>query len=767
MMKIIYNIKLFLRIFNKYKSHYLLNIGALAICIASFIILISYTYSQNDYDSFHDKADRIYRVINVRNYPTKIDRSAGCIEIAGVEMKSNLPEVEAYAHCVKRGRLLTINGTKFKEEGIYFATPSFLNMFSFPIVRGDKTDFLKNPYTCLISESLAHKYFGDEDPIGQIIDFSYSNDFVVEGILKDVPPNSYFDFEILASYASVKAMGYCESCNNKNTFLLLREGADKSKLEAKFPALIKQIHSYDDFLREYLLQPIGEMHLTSIYRFEIGKTSDGRVLFYLNIIALLILFISWFNYINVNAIISLNRLKENGIKSIVGAKSIHIFWQSFLESVLFSFIASGLGYVVAVCVLPLVTNLFHIEHLIIPKQVLLSLGGIIILGSFVSTIIPFLTFKKIRAVNLSGLFKFQKNKSVATRTIFIVAQYVIAILLIAFSFLTIKQYNFMVDSELGYNSDNLLVVKNYIPNSYQRSDDEVFLENLLKYPGIEKVGHSSYLFGSENGDVGGGFRMEGNDLEESIQMYELNVSKNFFEMFDIEIISGSGFSRPIIDRSLEPNQQWEVILNEAAVKQLGFKNPNDIIGKTIIRESKTLGTVIGVVKNHHQESLDKPIFPTFYIYSSMNFNFLIKIHPENIAATLKIIEEAYGNIAPAEIFEYFFLNKFFEKQYMSYAGFLKVIVLFTLLGILICCMGMYSLIKYIIQIKTKEIGVRKVNGARTSEMMLMLNYDLMKWILLAFVLACPIAWYAMNKWLENFAYKTPISWWVFALAGLL
>ncbi len=767
-MNFYYTIKLFFRIVLKHKRHFLINVGALAICIAASTIIISYIYSQKSYDSFHEKKERIYRVINVRNYPTKIDKSAGCIEVAGPEMKATFPEVEEYAHCVRRKQIIRKDEQQYKEPNIYYTTPSFLKIFTFPFVKGNQTDYLTKPFTCLISEKMAEKYFGNEDPIGKLLDFVYEKPVQIEGIIKNVPANSYFNFDILVSYSTIHSLGYCESCNNKNTYLLLAEKADVKSLEAKFPSLIKRIHPNDEFKRDYLLQPLSDIHLTTIYRFEIGKTDSGKILSYLGLIAILILFISWFNYISVNTIISLKRLKENGVKSISGANTGNIYFQLFIDSFLVSLLATGMGCFLAFMALPAFYGLFHIDYFVIPTQAILILSGVVFIGSITTSLFPFLIFKKIKAVNVYNLFKQHKTKSAVSRTAFLIAQNVIAILLIAFSVLTYQQYKFMVDAELGFNANNLLVVNNNISQSGFKNPDKLFLEKLMAYPTVAEVGFTSYLMGSENGDVGGGFRLEGKDIDKSIQVYEVAVSGNFFDLMKIKTLVLSDElklnSAPVF---FDGNRSNDIFLNETAVKQLGFEKNEDILGKTIIREDYKLGVVAGVVNDYHQTSLDRPIQPTFYQQKNWSRYFLIKIQPGTTAETLSIIKKEYKKIAPTGLFEYYFLNDHYEKQYTSYTSFLQIILLFTLLAIIISCIGMFSLARYIILIREKEIGIRKVNGATVYGILAQLNSGLMIWVVLAFAIATPIAYFAMHKWLESYAYKTNLSWWIFAAAGVL
>ncbi len=766
-MNITNNLKLFFRFAQKHRSHYFLNVGALAVCIAVFMFLFSYIDYERNYDSFHLYKDRIFRLINVRHYPNKIDKSAGCPEVAGVEMKASFPEVEDYAHCLRRRQVVHVKGKEYKEPDVIYTTPSFLKIFSFPVIRGGQNDFLSEPFTCLISESLAKKYFGDEDPVGKQLDFVYEKPVEVEGVFKNLPHQTYFNFNILVSYTTIHSLGYCPDCNNKNTFLLLKEKAEKGRVLAKVPEFISRVHPNDEYKREYLLQPLDKLHLTNNYRFEIGKTGNGNIFLYLGLVALLVLFIGWFNYINLNTITSFQRIKENGVNTLLGASQGSIFRKSFTESILTAIVVGGLALLIAVNLQPVLCKLLDIKQVSLSNKTITVLIASLMIGALTTALFPYLVFRKSVRVNINNLFRLNKDKSGFSRTTFIVVQNIIAVFLIAFSLFTFKQYKFMVNNELGFNANNLLVINNYFTRLNQENAAKVFLDNLLQYPQIEKAGFASYLPGSENGNVGGGFRLEGQRLEESVQMYEETVSGNYFDLLSIPLLVGNEYNKNCSESGFpESGLRNKIIVNEAAVKQFGFSGNEDILGKNIVREERLLGTVYGVVKDYHQKSLDSPILPTFYQCRQQPHYFLVKVKPEEIKSTLAVIKKEYKKLSPSGIFEYYFLDDHFEKQYLNYSNFLRAIILFTVLAVSICIIGVFSLIRYIICIRTKEFGVRKVNGAKTIEIFNVLILDIIKLISTGYIIAAPIAWFAMNKWLEGFAYKTSLSWWIFVLSGI-
>ena len=763
-MTFLHNLRIFTRLLLRNKKHYFINIGALAVSIATFIIILSYVYSQNNFDSFHENYDRIFRLINVRHYPSKIDQSAGCIEIAGIEMKSSFPEIEDYAHCQRKSHKLLFHNQEFMEKNIYYVSPSFLKIFSFPIIEGTKENYLISPYTCMITQKTARKYFGNDNPIGKQIDFNLGKLITIEGILKDLPSNSYFNFDFLLSYSTVHSLGYCETCNNKNTFLLLAENTDKENLESKFPALIQRIHPDDEIKREYFLQPLNKFHTTTNYRFELGTTKNGKILIYLKIIGLLILLISWLNYMSVNTIVAFKRFKECGIKVISGASSRSILFQFLTDSIHTTMIATILGFVIAMFLIPSFKNQLDIKYFMVQYKSIIVTIAIMLVGAFSATFFIFAIYNKSKGKNLSDLLKVKNLNPGITRVSFVIFQNLITIVLITFTLMIFKQYKFMTESELGCNINNVLVINNYL----NKPADRTFMQNIRKLSFVEDAGFSSYLLGTENGNVGGGFRMEGQNIAESIQLYEEAVSNNYMKMMGMEIVAG----RTINDTE-EPNSAFtnrksdEIILNESACWLLGFTEKEKAIGKTIIRENRVLGRIVGIVEDSHQKSLDNPILPIFYRNTNYCGHFYIKLNSEPSIEALTIIKKEYKKLSPQSVYDSYFLTDQFEKQYLPYTNFAKLVLLFTILSILICCVGLFSLSKYIILMRTKEIGIRKVNGAKAAEIIRLLSSDYLKWILIAFVFACVISFYALNKWLEGFAYKSTLSWWIFILAGII
>lgn len=759
-----HNLRILTRIILQNKKHYFVNIGALAISVAAFIIILSYVFSQNNYDNFHKNSDRIFRLINVRHYPSKIDKSAGCIEIAGIEMKSSFPEIEEFAHCERKNHKLFFKNQEYFERNIYYVSPSFLKMFSFPIIEGKKENCLSNPFTCLITQQTAKKYFGDENPVGKQFDFNIGNPVTVEGVIKDIPSNSYFNFDFLISYSTNHSLGYCESCNNKNTFLLLADNIDKAKLETKFPDLIKRIHPDDEFKREYLLQPLNQIYTTTDYRFELNETKSGKTLVYLKIIGFLILIVSWLNYISVNTIVAFRRFKECGIKSISGASSKSILFQFLSDSLITTIIATILGLAIAILLIPSFKNQLDIRYFAVQHKTIIVTISIMIFGAILATLFIFTIYKKSKGNNLSNLFKVKNLNLGITRVSFVIAQNLIAIVLIAFTLMIYKQYKFMTESELGYNIDNVLVVNNYMKSN----TDRIFVQNIQNLSFVENVGYSSYLLGTENGNVGGGFRIEGQNINESVQLYEEAVSNNYMEMMGIEIVAGSR-----INGAEEPNSAFtnrkgdEIVLNESACRLMGFANNEEALGKTIIRENELLGRIIGVVADSHQKSLDNPILPTFYRNTNLSGHIFIKMKSKPSLEALNSIKDEYKKLSPQSFYDSYFLTDQFEKQYLGYTNFANIVLLFTVLSILICCVGLFSLSKYIILMRTKEIGIRKINGAKVIEIIRIISNDYIKWISIAFVFACFISFYALNKWLEGFAYKSALSWWIFILAGII
>jgi putative ABC transport system permease protein len=748
-----------------------INILGLTIGIAAFLLIAQYIRFESSYDSFLNNSDRIHRLVFYRHYTTGLDKSVGNNYMAGEIAYENIPEIENFLRCKKSTQFLQVEEEIFKEEKVFFADSSFFDMFSYPVVSGEKSEFLRTPNVAIITESTARKYFANENPVGKTI---YrvnpgKTPLVVQGVVKDVPPNSHLKFDMVISLSSLTNPSYCYGCNNTNTYFLLRKGSDPEVISAKITDLaINFLASKGkklDFKIEYHLQQVRDIHLHSHYRFEHEANGNFVYQIALLIVALFILLSAWLNYSNIYQSILKKKIRSFGIRKINGAS-----WQSFassfvLETLITGFISLALAYLLlSVTFHPLQEFLkldYTVEWVLNFQSLIYSIGAIIFI-SVVVGIAMSLRFLKIRPVYLIQN-KMQNTHSKPNNMVLII-QFSIAIFLIASTFVAIKQIDFMQSSAMSMDIDQVLTVKRPVGRKYNKSQ-KPFEESLKRLSGITETTYSTITPGEKNSWVKGGITIKGID-QSSDQIYQSNVAPDFFTFFKVKLLAG---------RSFFPDEtNWEdgtrhVILNKQAALALGATNYTDLLGQTLFDfdDGKEMGEIIGVVDGYFQNSLDQEVVPTIFNPDQFGYFIFIKSHGQNLHDLVSNVKSEYQKYFADSYFEYFFLDDYFNAQYQSHIQFNRCFILFSFMSIIISILSLLGIVIMRANARIKEIGIRKVNGARTWEVLSLLNKDFMKGVVVSILIATPIAYYAMYKWLSNFAYKTELSWWIFALAGLL
>lgn len=780
------NLKTTLRILRRHKVFSLINIFGLAIGMALFLLLFQYISFEKSYDRFHDNADHIYRVQNDRIYSDINDRSAGCPPAVGPALKNEFPEV------LESARIYNIHWTNtvvsslagysedntdniiktFIQDKVFFAETSFLRMFSFPMIQGSLESALAEPNTVILSQSTAQKYFGAEDPMGKFLSISnsYFGDIVFEitGILKDVPSNSHIKFELLLSYPTLiahdeRAASYW-GWNAFNTFVLLSPTADPQALEAKFPQIVNKYDDpSEDYTRVLRLQPLNKIHLYSHLRHEPEVNSDAKSVHFLTIIAVFILFIAWMNYINLATARSVIRAKEVGIRKVLGSLRLQLVRQFIGESILMNTLAFG-SAVVLVCAAQSFFNQLTGKPLSLAWLgstwiwLFLAIGaGVVLSGLYPAFMLS--SFSPVRV--LRGKLHLTSQGS-RLRKILVVLQFAVSIALIIATLTVINQISFMQNRELGMDIERTLIVRT--PNIEQNTSDlrNVFKKEILSYPTIQAITISSSIPSGEYSNAASGIRPMQSNPEDGKRCFFMDVGANFFDFYGIEMAAGRSFSE---------TDRWNesIIMNEEAVKIFGLRQPELAVNQKMVLGGLGGQVVetVGVIKNYHHKSLKARIDPVIYNPLGYVRFFSIKMGPGNLHPTLSKIENTWKRVFKNQPFDYFFLDDAFNHQYQADQRFGKVFGLFSIFAIMVSCLGLFGLASFTAAQRTKEIGVRKVLGASVSGIAVLLSREFTKWVLLANLLAIPAAWYSMNRWLENFAYRIQISWGVFLLAGVL
>jgi putative ABC transport system permease protein len=773
----------------KNKTFSVINIGGLAIGIASSLLLLSYVSFQFGYDNFHAKGQNIYRV-NLDLYQNNklVFQSAENYSALGPALKRDYPEVidvaRLYNMGYKNNCVFTYNDFHFRETKFLYADASFLTMFSFPFSQGDPRSALSQPYTAVISESTSDKIFGNRNAIGKFIkmddDDRNSELCKITGVFKDVPENSHIKFNILISYTTLYHRGdgikrFENTWDRKDfyTYILLRPGADPKLLQAKFPSFISR-HIPEEKANykesKLVLQSLEKIHLTSNLIDEPEPTRSEKAIAFLVVIGIFIITIAWVNYINLSTAGSLNRAKEVGIRKVLGSQRIQLIKQFLTESLSINMVSFGIAIILIYSLHPLLHQFFQVDFSLsglFTNSFGLIFIALMLAGSFLSGLYPAFVLSSFKPISvLKGKIKASGN-GVALRKSLVVFQFSLSIFLIIGTFIVYQQLHYMLNQNLGIKVSQVLVMDR--PGRWDTARRmhnlyvQRFKEALTKNPAIEAVGMSDELPGKEI--RGPGYYTIKNASDRSaIPVNTIGIDENFLQVLGINIFAGRNFS---LKYKTDENA---IIVTGSAARLLGFKRPEDAIGKEVLSGNTTY-SIIGVVNDFHQLSLQKKVEPAIFQFNGSDARefeyYLVRIKTANIHQAIDQVQNAWNNAFKENPFSFSFLDEYFNRQYKSEIQFGILFGVFSIIAILIACIGLFALVAFMIEQRTKEIGVRKVLGAGVRDIITLLTKDFVRLVLIANLIAWPLGWSLMNSWLKDFAYRINISWWIFIAAGTL
>lgn len=775
----------------KNKTFSLINIAGLSIGMAACLLILQYVSFELSFDQFNKNAADLYRVTNDRYQNGKlIQHGTITYSAIGKAMQDDFPEV--MDHCRIRPEGLDIfmyQDKKIGEQKGFAVDNSFLDMFSYSFITGDKNTALTEPNTLVLTESLARKIFDIRDDnfqsvLGKTIVRNNDPPFKITGVCKDAPENSHLKFSYLMSYLTLyttqqwKQADYDFTDSDFWHYIQLKPGANSKAIEAKLPAF-SQRHFQGNKIsgsdEKFYLQPLSKAHLYSDYEYEIGTTASSTVVWGLLIIAALIIVIAWVNYINLATAKAAERAKEVGVRKVSGATKTQLVKQFLTESLIINFLALSIALVLIFLAQPgfnhLVQHPLSLSYLFVKGlngfNISVALIALIAAGIFISGFYPAFVLSSFKPILvLKGKYT-TSAKGINLRKVLVIGQFAITVALIISSFVVYKQIKFVSEQSLGLNLSQVLVVK--APQLTNWDSSFIAKENSLQaelkqLPHITGVANSWSVAGDE---LGRDFDLGRTDATDNTHFTtrKMGISPEFIDVYDIQLLAGRNFTNT--DYNPERDLVHNIILNENVVKLLGFASPQDAIGKTINVERKKWD-VVGVVADFHQKSLRYPLepmllMPLYSTYSPLS----IKIDSKDLSQTVSAIRAKYDAFFPGNLFDYYFLNDRFNAQYASDELFGKIFALFAGFAIFIACLGLLGLSLFATAQRTKEIGVRKVLGASVSNIVLLLSRDFVKLVIIAFVIASPVAWYIMHSWLNDFAYRINISWWIFIAAGLL
>ncbi|MEM9936574.1 MAG: ABC transporter permease, partial [Bacteroidota bacterium] len=767
----------------KNKGYSIINIGGLALGIAAVLFIMQYVSYERSYDKFHDEYENLYRIRYklYQNDKLNVD-CAAAVPRVGPFMKEKMPEVVDYARAFPTGGIVKYEDKEFREERMHIVDPSFLKIFNFPLVNGDPTTALNEPDKVIITESIARKYFGNEDPIGKVLKQDGKNDMEVTGIAKDTPDNSHIKFDFLISYESLNrntqnddgtiASETSWGWYDFNSYVLLQPGVDVEAFNARFDeALVAErgeaFEKYN-FKSEFPLQPITDIHLYSnlLQESEPEEQGDGNAVFFLSIIAFFILLIAWINYVNLSTARSMERAKEVGVRKTIGAYRKQLVSQFLTESFLLNFLSIIIGLLIVT---------FGIRYFNRLTDSQLSLAflqdpifwavfiSIFIIGSLVAGAYPAFVLSSFRPVSAFKGSLSSRKLANQLRRVLVVFQFAASVALIAGTIIVYQQLSHMRDADLGFNMSETLVLKGpniFEVDSLREPTINSFKETIMGFSQVNSIAGSSNIPGTEIFWTNGIRKANDNENDNKI-IYIAGVDHDYFPSYDIKFVGGRNY-----DKSFSTDEEG-VILNAAAVKYLGFETVDQAVSGEVYFWGENR-PIIGVVDDYHQMSVQAAVAPMVFplIKGWANF-FTIKVRPENYQETLENVQGEYLSFFPGNPFDYFFLDEHYNRQYNNEKKVSRVFTLFAIFAIIVACLGLFGLSSFSALKRTKEIGIRKVFGAGAQNIIYLLSKEFILLVLISNLIAWPLGWYLMNGWLENFATRIQIQWSVFALSGLI
>ncbi len=775
--------KLFIKIATRYllknKLYSFINIFGLAIGIASFVLVMLYVNYEKSFDKFQgsENVQRVY--MDYKEGGEWVAGDANAYIVSGPTLKEVFPEVLDFVRFRHMTEVVIMADNElFDNNKGSLADPSYFEIFNHQLQQGDVKNALNDPYTIVLTPSLAQKLFGSEEVLGRTLKLNDDRGpvFTVTGILQDNGRNTHLKNDFLISFKSFYTWSIFEgdwkftwNQNTYFTYIKLDSSADAVALKQKIMA-----HKVESLpFERHNIEPLEDIHLYSNKPYEAEANGSASRVRFLLAIAFIIIVLSWLNYINLSTAKSLERAKETGIRKVAGALKPQIIVQSLLESLLVNFAAIVLAIVIVLAVLPIFNGFIAKELTIGPATIkdFLPVIGFIAFGAFLSGLYPaFVLGNYSPAKALKGKVH-TSNNGLTIRKGLIIGQFLATIILLIGTLMVNKQIRFLQNQPIGADIDQVIAVHGAVfgtkSDSLVENDLKTLKNELVDLPFVERAVFSKTYPGDtyEKLNSSVGITFPNGKKDDSRIWYNYSVGPEYFELMDMQFVAGV----PFLDNA--KGQSNNIVMNERFVKHMGISNMQDAVNKTV-RFFDQVWTISGVIKDYHHFGLKTGIEPMILLHRTNTNNILVKLNrtalsPSGLNGVISEIEGKWSALFPKSTFNYTFLDEKFEAQYREDKAFGATFQIFTFLAIVIASMGLFGLTSYTVVQRKKEIGIRKVNGATVPQVLLLLNKDFVKWVGVAFLLAIPISWYAINQWLQDFAYKTSLSWWIFALAGLM
>lgn len=764
----------------RHKAYSAINIIGLAIGIAACLLILQYVSFELSYENFQANKERIYRVEQDRYDNGKLSTqwAAGAFGV-GNAFKDAIPEIEDYVKLVQAGNIITdVQNQPLKIEKTFFASSSFFNIFTYPLIAGDKNTALKNIYTAAISETLAKKIFGTTNVVGKQLELNRKDNYIITAVYKDAPVNTQIKPDLLLSYATflkdATGPGYNPETAWESdgclTYLLLNRGADPKKVEAKFVPVADKFVGADmkkfNSAVTYNLQPLTDIHLNSHYIMEPGENGDGKTVYLLLGIALFIVVIAWVNYINLATARAITRAREVGVRKAIGSQRRQLVIQFLSESAVLNGLALILAILFVMAAIPGFNALSGQQlsfSLFAKNDFWLGLVALFVTGVFLSGLYPAFVLSGFKPIEvLKGKTSGTKQSSLLRKSL-VVFQFAASLFLLIGTVTVYRQIQFMRRQSLGVNIDQTLVITRPTVGA-----DSTFLQKITAFKEetsrqtfVKNITVSTSVPGEAVGWNAGGIKLVEQDDSKQKQYRVIGVDYDYLKTFGLKLLAGRAFSKEFgADDS-------SVIFNEKAIELLGFHKPEEALNKRIDFWGGRY-TIIGVAKNFHQQSLRQDYEPLILrCIPAVTGSVSIKIKDADAGSAVTAVKAEWNKFFPGNTFEYFFLDDHFNEQYKADQRFGSVFSLFTCLAVLVACLGLFGLASFTTLQRTKEIGIRKVLGASINSILQLLYKEFALLLAIAFLIAAPLAWLASSKWLQSYAFRINVGWLYVVLPFLL
>ncbi|HTE33991.1 MAG TPA: FtsX-like permease family protein [Chryseolinea sp.] len=752
----------------KHKTFSVINVVGLTLGLTVSFFALLYVNFELSYDSYHDNADHIYRVVTDVKSSTGIDYRGSAVPLAPA-IQEAFPEIKAATRTVLDYLIIQKEGGDASEEKIAYADSSFFSVFTFPFVSGNPDKALNVPFNIVLSESSAKKYFGDTDPIGKMLLINGKDRAYVTGVMTDIPHNSHFRVDMLVSLSTLLEVWNPDMATRwisarASTYLLLHNNVNVSSLQKQFPSFVGKHYDQHEFQYTLLMEPLKDVYLYGKPR---GSRSGSAItgnpdnIYILSVVAGFVLLIAAFNFVNLTTAFSLQRAKEIGVRKVLGASRSQLILQFLSDAILLSVGACFLSIVLVILLMPAFQQLSGKEIDFGIARNIKDIGWFVLLAvtiGLLSGIYPAIFLSGFKPINSLKGKLISPSKGIGLRRSLVLSQFSISIILVVGTLVVFQQLYFMQTQELGFKKDHRMVIDFQFDNNVKKHA-ETIKNQLTSLPGVADASISSCIPGRSNHKLD--TEIENADhMNQASRMDAYFVDHDFFHQYEIEMIAGRPFSNEITTDSTEA-----MIVNEASVKSLGYHRAEEAIGKKFAQWGRK-GFIIGVVRDFHFQSFREEVQPLTFQMGDMATFLSLTVSNENLAPVIVNIERKWNQVAGGVPMTYFFADEAYDAQYVSEARFGKLFLSFAVLAIVLSCLGLVGLSAFSTAQRTKEIGIRKVLGSSVAEIMGLLSKDFLVLMMVAAVIAVPVSWYSMNRWLEGFAYRINISWWLFALAGI-